>query len=109
MIGRLAIAAALTALLGTVPISGAGAQDGETLPDGNGSELVEAYCAACHSLKIVTQQGMSRDRWDETLRWMVEEQEMPPIEAGDRAIILDYLSRHFGEDRKRYRPPQPPL
>jgi len=46
---------------------------------------------------LVTQQGMSRDRWDETLEWMVEEQGMSEIEdAATRNLILDYLATHFG-------------
>lgn len=46
---------------------------------------------------IVTQQGMRRKRWDETLEWMVEEQGMAEIEdAARRDLILDYLATHFG-------------
>ena len=54
-------------------------------------------CNACHSLKLVTQQGTSRERWDETLQWMMEEQGIAEIEdALMRDRILDYLSIRFG-------------
>lgn len=72
-------------------------QDWEGLPPGDGREEVYYTCNACHSLKLVTQQGMNRSRWDETLDWMVEEQGMNEIEdIATRTRILDYLSTHFG-------------
>ena len=72
-------------------------QDWQGLPTGPGREEVFYSCNACHSLKLVTQQGMSRERWDETLEWMVEEQGMAEIEdALMRDRILDYLSIRFG-------------
>ena len=67
------------------------------LPEDKGKEEVEAYCAPCHSLRLVVQQGLSRERWDELLVWMVEEQEMEPIEEKDRKLVLDYLAKHVGE------------
>ncbi len=72
-------------------------QDWQGLPAGPGREEVFYSCNACHSLKLVTQQGMSRERWDETLEWMVEEQGMAEIEDPVmRDRILDYLSTYFG-------------
>ncbi len=72
-------------------------QDWQGLPPGRGREEVFYSCNVCHSLRLVSQQGMSRERWDETLEWMVEEQGMAEIEdALMRDLILDYLSIHFG-------------
>jgi len=72
-------------------------QDWAGLPPGPGREEVFYTCKACHSLKMVTQQGLSRDRWDEALEWMVEEQGMDPIDdVAVRNRILDYLAEHFG-------------
>lgn len=66
------------------------------LPPGPGRQEVFCSCNACHSLMLVTQQGMSRERWDEALEWMVEEKGMSEIEdAVRRDLILDYLSTHF--------------
>ena len=73
----------------------------EALPDGAGREEVEIYCAACHSLKIVVQQRLSRDAWDETLVWMVEEQAMDPLSEEERRLVLDYLATHFNADAPR--------
>ena len=73
----------------------------ENLPDGAGREEVEIYCAACHSLKIVVQQRLSRDAWDETLVWMVEEQAMDPLSQDERRLVLDYLATHFNAETPR--------
>jgi len=64
------------------------------LPVGQGREQVFYLCSACHSIRTVTQQKLSRRVWDETLDWMVEEQGMPEQDDEDRKIILDYLSEH---------------
>ena len=48
---------------------------------------------------IVKQQGLSREAWEESLEWMVDEQGMSPIEdEATRDKVLDYLSAHFGQD-----------
>jgi len=59
-------------------------------------------CTACHSERIVAQQGLPRKKWDETLEWMVEEQGMDEIEEPDRTIILDYLAEHYNVDRPNF-------
>lgn len=90
---------------GALAVPGAAQQaDEDFLPAGPGKEQVVAYCQACHSLKIVQQQGLDRESWDETLTWMVEEQEMPALEPDERALILDYLSTHRSPTSPRWRP-----
>lgn len=69
------------------------------LPEGEGRETVFYTCTACHSTGIIRQQGMSRDRWDKTLVWMIEKQGMPALEMEDRDVVLDYLAQHFPENR----------
>ncbi|MCY3876967.1 MAG: cytochrome c family protein [Rhodobacteraceae bacterium] len=59
-------------------------------------------CTPCHSERIVAQQGLRRDQWDELLNWMVEEQEMEPVDADLRTVILDYLGEHYGPDRPNF-------
>jgi hypothetical protein len=54
-------------------------------------------CVACHSFKIVAQQGMSRARWDESLTWMTERHKMPALEGKDREKVLDYLTTIYPE------------
>lgn len=57
-------------------------------------------CTACHSFKIVAQQGMSRERWDESLTWMTTRHNMPKLDGKDREQVLDYLSTAFPERRQ---------
>ena len=70
------------------------------LPPGEGRKDVFAICGACHSLRLVTQQGLSRAVWDEALDWMVDEQEMDKLDPDERRLILEYLSAYYGPDRK---------
>jgi cytochrome c len=95
----LAAAAAALLMLSTSP---ADAQNDEYdgLPPGEGRDLVYAYCGACHSNKLVAQQGLNRERWDKLLVWMVEEQGMYPIEEPERTQVLDYLATYLGEDHR---------
>jgi len=65
------------------------------------SETFDA-CTPCHSERIVVQQGLKREQWDELLDWMVEEHEMEPIEGDDRTVILDYLAKNYGPDRPNF-------
>ncbi len=68
------------------------------LPQGEGRDLVATICAACHSLRMVTQQRLSRQRWDELIDWMVAEQGMAELDADTRRTVLDYLATHLGVD-----------
>lgn len=65
----------------------------EDLPAHPGREETFGLCTACHSYKLVSNQGMSREKWDDTLTWMTERHNMPDIQGDDRALILDYLAR----------------
>lgn len=80
---------------------GVDVQDFMGLPPGPGREEVFYTCSACHSIRMVTQQRLRRDVWDETLTWMVEEQEMPELEADERQVILDYLATFLSDTTPR--------
>ena len=67
----------------------------EDLPAGAGREETFYACVACHNFKLVAAQGMSRDKWDETLTWMTTRHNMPEISGRERALILDYLEKHY--------------
>ncbi len=79
------------------------AQDYDGLPPGEGRVEVFAWCTACHSARIIRQQGLSRADWDETLIWMVEEQGMQEPDTKMRKKILDYLSEQFPPERPHFR------
>ena len=67
------------------------------LPRSDGIDLVAGYCGACHSLSIVMQQRQTAEGWTYLLDWMEEKQGMAPLPGDDRAAILSYLKREFGE------------
>lgn len=77
----------------------------EGLPPGVGQEEVYAICSGCHSVKLVVQQGLSRDSWDETLDWMIDEQGMAEMDAETRTIVLDYLATQLGTSHRPARGP----
>jgi len=68
----------------------------------DGAEETHAYCTACHSERIVAQQGLTRSDWEELLEQMVEENGMNPIEEPDLGRILAYLAAHYGPDRPNF-------
>lgn len=72
-----------------------------SLPEGKGQETVFYACSACHSIHLVTQQRLSRERWDKLLDWMVEEQGMAELPPEERELILNYLSTELNPDVPR--------
>ena len=75
------------------------------LVSGEGAEETHAYCTACHSERIVAQQGLTRSDWEELLEQMVEENGMNPIEEPDLDRVLSYLAAHYGPDRPNFPKP----
>ena len=71
----------------------------EQYPEHPNREDAFYFCTACHSFKLVAAQSMSRDRWDESLTWMVKRHNMPDVQGEDRRKILDYLEKAFPERR----------
>lgn len=76
------------------------AEDFGGLPPGPGQEETHAICGACHSLRLVTQQGLPAWRWDELMDWMTATQGMPELPADQRKLIVDYLAEHYGPNRQ---------
>lgn len=105
-IGTRAVAAgALGLFLALAPAAGAWGQEEspEDLPTGKGRDETFYGCTACHGFALVRQQGMTRDRWNETIDYMMERHNMPEPDAADRELILDYLAAQF-PPRQRGRP-----
>ncbi|MDA0230175.1 MAG: aldehyde dehydrogenase [Proteobacteria bacterium] len=93
-----------------LPLSAGMAEDGMAeevgedyggLPPGTGREVTFDTCNACHSTMLVAQQRLTRDSWDETLEYMVEEHGMDALAPEDRREILDYLSTNLAADTPR--------
>ena len=95
----LAALAAAVSLAGAGPGAVSAEDDYQGLPPGEGRDEVLGLCGACHSMKLVTQQGLSRSTWAEVLVFMVEEQEMAELDPEDEKLVLDYLAKFYGPDR----------
>ena len=61
-------------------------------------EIVRANCTACHSAKLITQNRMSRDAWDETIQWMQETQKLWDL-GPNHERILDYLEKNYAPNK----------
>jgi cytochrome c len=95
------IGAALIALSATPALA---AEDSEfgVLVDEPGVEETYYACTACHSEMLIAQQGLTRERWDELLDWMVEKQGMSELDPDRRETILDYLAEHYNTGRPNF-------
>lgn len=78
------------------PLDPAESRVSEDFPPGKGRQLVVDTCTACHSAKLVLQNRMTRDNWDETITWMQKKQGLWELTKEERSSILDYLSSVLG-------------
>ena len=95
-------------LLTTSLAVGAYANEPSGLVQAPGWELVQSQCSACHSIQLVTNHRLSREKWLKTIRWMQEQQNLWPL--GDlETPILDYLAKNYGpvKDQPMRRRPLP--
>ena len=72
------------------------------LKDSPGAALVYGFCGVCHSERIIAQQGLPREEWDELLTWMSEEHGMAEPPPKLRTQMLDYLAAHYNTDRPNF-------
>ncbi|MEO9512506.1 MAG: monoheme cytochrome C [Flavobacteriaceae bacterium] len=72
--------------------------------DGDGLTEVIQNCTNCHSAQLVTQNRMTREGWEATIRWMQETQNL--WDLGDQEeTILNYLSINYAPQKKGRREP----
>ena len=66
----------------------------QTLPNGDGKDVVEKICAGCHDLDPITEsQGGTREDWDMIVKDMIAMgAEIKPEQA---ALITTYLAQNF--------------
>lgn len=67
----------------------------EEFAAGPGRDETFYACTACHNFKLVAQQGMSRQRWDEIIVMMNEKHGMPLPEPKEREVLLNYLEAAY--------------
>lgn len=76
------------ALVGSVPAMAQG------LPDGEGREVYENVCGACHGADIVIGSQGSKARWEETVDAM--KNRGASGSEDDFKIVTNYLAKYFG-------------
>jgi hypothetical protein len=64
------------------------------LVDAEGLMEVVNNCTACHSSKIVIQNRMNAERWNATIKWMQETQNLWDLGA-NQEIIVNYLVTNY--------------
>ena len=59
-------------------------------------------CTNCHSAKLVIQNRMNTERWNATIKWMQETQNLWDL-GGNQKIIVDYLVTNYPITEKNRR------
>jgi virginiamycin B lyase len=92
MSGRFMTLLTTAALCSLVPVAAQAQSEAPPLPDGDGKELVEATCTACHQTDQITRSsGYTHEDWQELTGTMIDLSGDPEM----RAEIVDYLATHF--------------
>lgn len=55
---------------------------------------VFANCTNCHSAKLVTQNRMNTERWNETIKWMQETQNLWDL-GDNQELTVNYLVKNY--------------
>lgn len=69
---------------------------GVFLPEGDGKAEVSLSCSSCHDLRQVITQKKNGANWNATVRKMISAYQAP-VDKDDVQIVVDYLSKNFGD------------
>ena len=69
------------------------------LKDDEGLMTVVTHCTACHSAQLVIQNRMNKERWNATIRWMQETQNLWDL-GENQEIIVNYLVKNYPPEEK---------
>ena len=69
------------------------------LKEDEGLMTVVTHCTACHSAQLVIQNRMNEERWNATIRWMQETQNLWDL-GENQKVIVDYLVRNYPPTEK---------
>ena len=64
------------------------------LVDAEGLMIVVNNCTNCHSSKLVTQNRMNTERWNATIKWMQETQNLWDL-GRNQEVIVNYLVTNY--------------
>lgn len=66
----------------------------QSLPAGDGRDIVQEKCGGCHALKVVTSKRASRAEWSRLVDQMISRG--AEVEDEDIQTVVDYLTKNFG-------------
>jgi virginiamycin B lyase len=67
---------------------------GQNLPDGNGKDMVQTVCTACHDLSPITDSvGFNRTDWETVVKSMIDMG--ASIKPEQIPVIANYLATNF--------------
>lgn len=69
------------------------------LKDAEGLMTVVQNCTNCHSSKLVIQNRMNAERWNATIKWMQETQNLWPL-GENQEVIVNYLVTNYPPKKK---------
>lgn len=64
------------------------------LKEDEGLMTVVTHCTACHSAQLIIQNRMNKERWNATIRWMQETQNLWDLGA-NQEVIVNYLVKNY--------------
>ena len=67
---------------------------GQSLPDGEGKDLVANGCVSCHGLDLITAKQAPRDEWVSIMDRM--KSYGVTMDAKQTTIVVDYLTKNWG-------------
>ncbi len=85
--------AASKLLVAVLASAGTAAEAPGEFPPGAGQSEVQAACAPCHAITVVTSARKSESEWAQTVDAMITRG--APVADADYGAIVDYLARNF--------------
>ncbi len=67
----------------------------DLLPEGDGSEIVEAACTQCHGVEYITSSTRTLEQWDYTVSVMIGYG--VKLEEDEVQTVVRYLADNFGQ------------
>jgi competence protein ComEA len=65
----------------------------QSLPEGQGKELVEVICSSCHSTERIAAQHKTKSEWQDKVLEMLQEE--TDVTQAERDKIVEYLAKSF--------------
>lgn len=66
------------------------------LAPGAGREETFYAFEGCMKIEWITKQRLSREQWEATVRDLIAECDVTSMDAGEKQLIVNYLTRYYG-------------